>query len=689
MYTNRVQAPVEKIGLTGFDKPLKEFKKLSQDHIAEEKAKTAQLASETNKQKEEQAAKLTRSRKDAEAERERQEKASKEQREKYLSMSEKVDAPDRANMYDGDFAMLEDVAVYLSDPEVIKDYSSSVEGEMELNSLIDQLLTLTDTFETYYKETYGDKSDEMDSRTFHGSLNRDLNGVSSIGDLNYDTPHLEMMAKLQQLDSRRHTDMRIEGGRVVFTGENGDEIVPGEDLDMDVFTPEISERAPVTGADFLNRGFDGEAFVSEQDVIDYVEDGLGIASVQRDAARAYEEKMKSTNPDFNYTPEEILATPKLRMAAFEGFQKTAVERWNEKTKEEEPKAPKKEEPKAPKKEEQTPDRGEDPRLSGPAPTSGLEDVNIAGAPEVTLQQQRAQVDTVQDAIGRALTPEEIETLSDPDMQAILRVAGVNAPLILEGNAAQEVAGMEIGNYEDPIQEEVMVKPTPEFRSITIDPSQDIGRPSSGLEDVNLQQRTPSLLERLGISRKKNEERNQGMADEFGNKFSGELQDALSYNPEAAKREQEKAREEFESQFTDQEKPLFLEGDYGNTRSTSQIGGQNISYRNFERNKGPEIEATIQTDEEGSVQAPTRISQMSFDTDRFGWEIQTATGDTFFLPFDGDSIEDTDIGVRDQSTGEPVTLLQTITKGFEKMYGEGSLMKFLGYLQSKAFSGIDN
>jgi hypothetical protein len=128
MYTNRVQAPVEKIGLTGFDKPLKEFKKLSQDHIAEEKAKTAQLASETNKQKEEQAAKLTRSRKDAEAERERQEKASKEQREKYLSMSEKVDAPDRANMYDGDFAMLEDVAIYLSDPEVIKDYSSSVEG---------------------------------------------------------------------------------------------------------------------------------------------------------------------------------------------------------------------------------------------------------------------------------------------------------------------------------------------------------------------------------------------------------------------------------------------------------------------------------------------------------------------------------------------------------------------------------
>jgi hypothetical protein len=682
MYTNRVQAPVKKNELTGFDKPLKEFKKLSQDHIAEEKAKTAQLASETNKQREEQAAKLTKSRKDAEAERERQEKTSKEQREKYLSMSEKVDAPDRANMYDGDFAMLEDLAVYLSDPEVIKDYSSSVEGEMEFNALIDQLLTLTDTFETYYKETYGDKSDEMDSRTFHGSLNRDLNGVSSIGDLNYVTPHLEMMTKLQELDSRRHTDMRVEGGRVVFIGENGDEIVPGEDLDMDVFTPEISERAPVTGADFLNRGFDGEAFVSEQDVVDYVEDGLAIESVQRDAARAYEEKMKSANPDFNYTPEEILATPKLRMAAFEEFQKSAVDQWNEKTKEEEPTVPQKE-------EEQTLERGEDPRLTGPAPTSGLEDVNIAGAPEVTLQQQRAQVDTVQDAIGRALTPEEIETLSDPDMQAMLRVAGVNAPLILEGNAAQEAAGMEIGNYENPTQEGVRVRPSPEFQSITIDPSQAIGRPSSGLEDVNLQKRTSSLLERLGISRKKNEERNQGMADEFGNKFSGELQDALSYNPEAAQREQEKAREEFESQFTDQEKPLFLEGDYGNTRSTSQIGGQNISYRNFEANKGPEIEVTIQTDEEGNVQAPTRISQMSFDTDRFGWEIQTAAGTTFFLPFDGDSIEDADIGVRDQSTGEPVTLLQTITKGFEKMYGEGSLMKFLGYLQSKAFSGIDN
>jgi hypothetical protein len=682
MYTNRVQAPVKKNELTGFDKPLKEFKKLSQDHIAEEKAKTAQLASETNKQREEQAAKLTRSRKDAEAERERQEKTSKEQREKYLSMSEKVDAPDRANMYDGDFAMLEDLAVYLSDPKVIKDYSSSVEGEMEFNALIDQLLTLTDTFETYYKETYGDKSDEMDSRTFHGSLNRDLNGVTSMGDLNYDTPHLEMMAKLQQLDSRRHTDMRVEGGRVVFVGENGDEIVPGEDLDMDVFTPEISERAPVTGADFLNRGFDGETFVSEQDVVDYVEDGLAIESVQRDAARAYEEKMKSANPDFNYAPEEILATPKLRMAAFEEFQKSAVDQWNEKTKEEEPTVPQKE-------EEQTLERGEDPRLAGPAPTSGLEDVNIAGAPEVTLQQQRAQVDTVQDAIGRALTPEEIETLSDPDMQAMLRVAGVNAPLILEGNAAQEAAGMEIGNYENPTQEGVRVIPSPEFQSITIDPSQAIGRPSSGLEDVNLQKRTSSLLERLGISRKKNEERNQGMADEFGNKFSGELQDALSYNPEAAQREQEKAREEFESQFTDQEKPLFLEGDYGDTRSTSQIGGQNISYRNFEINKGPEIEVTIQTDEEGDVQAPTRISQMSFDTDRFGWEIQTAAGATFFLPFDGESIEDTDVGVRDQSTGEPVTLLQTITKGFEKMYGEGSLMKFLGYLQSKAFSGIDN
>jgi len=329
MYTNRVQAPVEKIGLTGFDKPLEEFKKLSKDHIAEEKAKAAQLASESNRQKEEQAAKLERSRKDAEAERKRQEKANEEQREKYLSMSEKVDAPDHANMYDGHWAMLEEFAGHLANPETIKRYASSVEGEMEFNALIDQLLTLTDTFETYYKETYGDANDPDDMPTFSGSSNRDLHGVTSIGDINYNTPHSEMMSRLVQLDSKQHTGMRIEGGRVVFTGPDGEEILPGANLDMDVFKPDISERAPMSGSDFMNSGFDESAFKTEQNVRDFVSDGLQDETIQRDAARTYVEAMEESNPNFRFTPEQVLANPTLRMAAFDRFEQGAVDQWTE------------------------------------------------------------------------------------------------------------------------------------------------------------------------------------------------------------------------------------------------------------------------------------------------------------------------------------------------------------------------
>lgn len=307
-----VRADVKRKETPGFEKPLKEFKELSSKAMAESQG--AKIAEQEALRKE------------ASAQRERQDKKAKAERERLLEMSEKVKSPKESTMYDSHYGMVNDYAAHLSDPEVIKKFAESPEGEAEFNSLVDRLLSMTSDFENYYTQTYGTPSDTLEDPTFMASSVRDVEGKYDFDDRRVDTDHKEMMERLTKLDTVSHATVDFENGQPVFKDENGN-VVDHMNLDMAVFQADVQERPPTSGAEVVAKSYSPEVMKSEEDVRAYMEEILQEEAVLDDAGRAYVESQRSKNPDYARTKNDVLGKSYELKAVKEAYINDAIEAW--------------------------------------------------------------------------------------------------------------------------------------------------------------------------------------------------------------------------------------------------------------------------------------------------------------------------------------------------------------------------
>ena len=298
---------------------------------------------------------------------------------------------------------------------------------MEFNALVEQLLTLTDTFEGYYKQTYGDyNNDDIGAPTLQAAERRHRERVQG-GDISYDTPYEEMISRYRRLEDKSHESMEIRGGRVVFIDSEGNEIIPGEDmLDLNVFQTEVSERAPLTGGQYIGTVFDPDVMSSPEDVRSYVEQALESEAVMHDAARHYVEVQMDKNPDFSKTPGEVKGDPTLRLAAQELYIKEAMEEaakrqgdladtpaaGSQENIEQEPS----DEEKVGQAQSQEQAMNQDPGLPTP------EEIETTITEEEVIEDMARNLEK---EIGREITEEEKEMLFSPDVQAMLRAAGLS------------------------------------------------------------------------------------------------------------------------------------------------------------------------------------------------------------------------------------------------------------------------
>jgi hypothetical protein len=692
IYTNRVQAPVKSVEFTGLEKPLQSFKELSAIEIAKkEKERTDQLASQQEKETQERAAQQERVRKQAEAARKEQEESAKEQRKQYMEMSEKVKAPSTLKMYDGHYAMLEEFAQFLADPETIKGYASSVEGEMEFNALVDQLLTLTSTFEGYYNQTYGEFGDPIDAPTWEAAVRRNQEGVKG-GDINYDTSYEEMLSRMNRLDSKMHQKMEVRGGRVVFVDNDGNELVPGEDmLDLNVFRSEVSERPPRTGDQYIGSVFDPEAMNSPAAVEEQVIAALEDPDIMRDASRTYVEEMMIQNPDFSMTPEEVEANTKHREAAEKLYIKQAQEE-----------AAKRQRDRADiptgktvKEDSVEAQEEEPPQVSEQAETT-----------QVAVQEDSSaleeEVRNVEQQIGRPLTEEEKRSFADPEFQAMLRAAGLSymdmsrfTPEDPRSRGNQPTSGLESidigGGTEVTPREKAPAaqvqsaesEPTPEelqafAQDIGLDPrelSMDMFEPDTPLADAFRQYNIERSRIRSIVDQQRalNAERNQTMVDDFGDKFSGDLQEALANYGKTP-----------EVQTQQQGDPYY---DYGDEKINKMINVPaayttegSTSTRGFE---GDNIKLKTSPDPN---KPPSELIGMSFNADAGEFVVNLSGDRQVKLSIDREGnmqLDPTDLSGFLDDVGNRIPMGLIVIQEFNKVYGDGAFGAIAGRLQNEA------
>ncbi len=642
----------------GSKRPLDEFKEFSEQHIKEKKEAAALKESAEYQRKQQEAANLEESRKQAAEMQQDAEKQAKEQREKELEMSQAANdagRPDTTYMYNSHYDMVKEFAEYLSSPDTIKQYASSPEGEMEFNGLIDQLMSMTSDFEAYYKETYGSPEDEDERYTFMGSENRFKHGVSNIGDLNVNTSHEEMMARLMKLDSHLHKEMKIVNGKAVFVGEDGGTFNPQDSFDMEVFYPEVEERAPVSGDQYLNSTFDPNYFTSIESVERHVRSALNNdKGLLRDTIRGYIEKRQDEDPGFNETIESIISHDPERLEAIkQTFIDDAVRAYEIKTLK-----PEDVEINIDEEEEEAPQVSEQAETTEAA----VQEDNSA------IEESTAQLEQ---ALGRTPTEEEIQMLFEPEMQAMLRAIGID----MDFSPDEQAPDAQFQSAE--------TEPTPadlqafaQDMGLNLrDVSMDMFEPDTPLGDAfrqyNIERsRIRSLVDE---QRALNAERNQTMVDDFGDKFSGDLQEALANYGQTP-----------EVQTQPQGDPYY---DYGDEKINKMINVPaayttegSTSTRGFE---GDNVKLKTSPD---PSQAPSDLIGMSFNADA-GEFVVTLSGDRQVkLSIDREGnmqLDPTDLSGFLDDVGNRIPIGLIVIQEFNKVYGDGAFGAIAGRLQNEA------
>tara|TARA_E500000318_G_C3562810_1_gene214266 strand:- start:810 stop:2828 length:2019 start_codon:yes stop_codon:yes gene_type:complete len=642
----------------GSKRPLDEFKEFSEQHIKEKKEAAALKESAEYQRKQQEAANLEESRKQAAEMQQDAEKQAKEQREKELEMSQAANdagRPDTTYMYNSHYDMVKEFAEYLSNPDTIKQYASSPKGEMEFNGLIDQLMSMTSDFEAYYKETYGSPEDEDERYTFMGSENRFKHGVSNIGDLNVNTSHEEMMARLMKLDSHLHKEMKIVNGKAVFVGEDGGTFNPQDSFDMEVFYPEVEERAPVSGDQYLNSTFDPNYFTSIESVERHVRSALNNdKGLLRDTIRGYIEKRQDEDPGFNETIESIISHDPERLEAIkQTFIDDAVRAYEIKTLK-----PEDVEINIDEEEEEAPQVSEQAETTEAA----VQEDNSA------IEESTAQLEQ---ALGRTPTEEEIQMLFEPEMQAMLRAIGID----MDFSPDEQAPDAQFQSAE--------TEPTPadlqdfaQDMGLNLrDVSMDMFEPDTPLGDAfrqyNIERsRIRSLVDE---QRALNAERNQTMVDDFGDKFSGDLQEALANYGQTP-----------EVQTQPQGDPYY---DYGDEKINKMINVPaayttegSTSTRGFE---GDNVKLKTSPD---PSQAPSDLIGMSFNADA-GEFVVTLSGDRQVkLSIDREGnmqLDPTDLSGFLDDVGNRIPIGLIVIQEFNKVYGDGAFGAIAGRLQNEA------
>ena len=667
IYTRGVQgtAPTrEESRPIGSKRPLDEFKEFSEQHIKEKKEAAALKESAEYQRKQQEAANVEESRKQAVEMQQEAEKKAKEQREKELEMSQAANdagRPDTTYMYNSHYDMVKEFAEHLSNPDTIKKYASSPEGEMEFNGLIDQLMSMTSDFEAYYKETYGTPEDGDERYTFMGSENRFKHGVSSIGDLDILTSHDDMMAKLMQLDSHGYKEMRIVNGKVVFVGEDGEMFNPQDSLDMEVFYPETSERAPVSGDQYLNSTFDPDYFTSVESVEKHVRSALNNDKrLLRDTVRGYIEKMQDADPGFNETIESIIQHDPERLEAIkQTFINDAVRAYEVKTFKQEDV-----EINIDEEEEEAPQVSEQAETTEAA----IQEDNSA------IEESTAQLEQ---ALGRTPTEEEIQMLFEPEMQAILRAIGFGGPQFPDGPPAptEQAPAAQVQSVDaEPTPEDVQAFAQDMGLNLR-DVSMDMFEPDTPLGDAfrqyNIERaRIRSLVDQ---QRALNDERNQKIRDDFGDKFSGDLQEALANYGQTP-----------EVQAQSQGGPYY---DYGDEKINKMINVPaayttegSTSTRGFD---GDNVKLRTSPDPN---QAPSDLIGMSFNADAGEFVVNLSGDRQVKLSIDREGniqLDPTDLSGLLDDVGSRIPMGLIVIQEFNKVYGDGAFGAIAGRLQNEA------
>lgn len=239
-----------------------------------------------------------------------QRKKAKEQQ--YKETRAQIESMDKFGMYPGHFEMLQEAANKLKLPEVIDEYSSSPEKQIQYENMIDEINQSIDYYENYYATTFGKSGDPANGITFNSQLSRlSMDGnVWGESGMEQVTTEDEMQAKLSEIQRGFHKpgSVRFEDGRIVYDstsgGPHGQSIV-NQNLPNQPFKPEL-RAIEMSGAEYFAKIDNGSFDTKERMEAVMTNDLNRNSAVFQGIARHYIDEQKKKNQSYNESLEELM-----------------------------------------------------------------------------------------------------------------------------------------------------------------------------------------------------------------------------------------------------------------------------------------------------------------------------------------------------------------------------------------------
>jgi len=245
-----------------------------------------------------------------------QRKKAKEQQ--YKETRAQIESMDKFGMYPGHFEMLQEAANKLKLPEIIDEYSSSPEKQIQYENMIDELNQSIDYYENYYTTTFGKSGDPANGITFNSQLSRMGMNENVWGESGMEqvTSEEEMQTRLSEIQRGFHKSgsVRFEDGRIVYDslsgGPHGQSIV-NQNLPNQPFKPEL-RAIEMSGAEYFAK-IDNGSFDTKDRMAAVMTNDLNRNSAAfQGIARHYIDEQKKKNQSYDETIEELMTNASKR-----------------------------------------------------------------------------------------------------------------------------------------------------------------------------------------------------------------------------------------------------------------------------------------------------------------------------------------------------------------------------------------
>lgn len=245
-----------------------------------------------------------------------QRKKAKEQQ--YKETRAQIESMDKFGMYPGHFEMLQEAANKLKLPEIIDEYSSSPEKQIQYENMIDELNQSIDYYENYYATTFGKSGDPANGITFNSQLSRlSMDGnVWGESGMEQVTSEEEMQTRLSEIQRGFHKSgsVRFEDGRIVYDslsgGPHGQSIV-NQNLPNQPFKPEL-RAIEMSGAEYFAKIDNGSFDTKERMAAVMTNDLNRNSAAFQGIARHYIDEQKKKNQSYDETVEELMTNASKR-----------------------------------------------------------------------------------------------------------------------------------------------------------------------------------------------------------------------------------------------------------------------------------------------------------------------------------------------------------------------------------------